>query len=162
MNLKEVSTADLVSKLAKRAEHFDALVSLAQETGGTSSAKSEVSTADLVSELARRIERFDALVSLALETGGTSTKPAKFTEETASKTVRSRRKLCLTTEAVFETLKAADRPLTLRELHKRIGRGTSDALCNHLTKLFNEQRIARLGKSRPFAYQVIIQQNGNS
>jgi hypothetical protein len=120
MNIKEISTTDLVKELCRRAEHFDALASLAASV-------------------------HEAKVTKALT-------PPSLT--VAVKELPKRRHL-LRAQMVFDVIKSAGRPLRSDEIHKRLGKGTSQAVSSQLGGLIEKKRIVRLGNERPFAYQVV-------
>jgi hypothetical protein len=122
----EVSTADLVKELARRAEHFDALASLA-------------------ASVYPQNEIPKAAASVAI----TPVVTTPVVVET------KKRKRVLNKEIVYETLKSAGRPLTVHETFKRIGRGTKAGVIGHCRRLVDENKAVKLGNAKPFAFQAI-------
>lgn len=110
-----------------------------------------ISTQALMAELARRVERMDHVMSaLATLNGGESLGNMSYKVAPPRKAAKalpgaktSRR--LLKPEMVVEVMKAAKKPLTSRQIHTRLRKGTASAVFGQLTRLKKNGQVKASG-----------------
>jgi hypothetical protein len=121
---------------------------------------SKIATVDLVAELASRAEKVDQLYAALATLGGE--KPARKLQvrtrtQPVAKTPRGRRpkRRKLKGDMVLEAFKAAGRPLTVKQAHRKLRKGTVAGMVGQVRRLCEEGKLKKLGDIKPHTYQVV-------
>jgi hypothetical protein len=120
---------------------------------------SKITTADLVTELANRAAKVDQLYA-ALATLGGEKSVGKLQVRTRTqpeaKTPHGRRpkRRKLKGDMVLEAFKAAGRPLTVKQAHRKVRKGTVPGISGQVRRLVAAGKLKRLGEVKPHTYQV--------